>query len=371
MEKRNTILVVDDLPDNIEIISRFLEMRGHHVVKAYSGVEALKLIPDLQPDLILLDIMMPKITGLDVCRQLKADELTQRIPVIFMTALDGTLDKIRGLEAGAVDYVTKPLHHQEVITRVETHLAIYNQQVEIERLREQERRTYEHLTQIKDEIMRTASHDLKSPLSSIKAAIHLLEKHGRLDDERGERYLSMLKNSADQMFELIRDLLDIAKLETGLELHADQVDLQSFLDAILTRYQEKAALKKIDFKIKSFVAEGESAYFDALRISQVLDNLLTNAIKFTDEKGEVEFSIYKTETHLVISVKDNGIGIAQEDHARIFEKFYRVGDSEREGTGLGLAIVRSIVEQHGGKIQVESQLHQGSTFTIQIPQYIS
>lgn len=371
MDKRNTILVVDDLPDNIEVISRFLEMRGHLVVKTYSGTEAFKLIPDLMPDLILLDIMMPRISGLDVCRQLKADENTQHIPVIFMTALDGTLDKIRGLEAGAVDYVTKPLHHQEVITRVETHLALYNQRQEIERLREQERRTYEYLSQIKDEIMRTASHDLKSPLSSINTAIHLLEKHGRTDDERGERYMGMLKTSADQMLNLISDLLDMAKLETGLEIHADMVQLLPFLDSILTRYHEKAKLKQIQFSIKSTIAENEAAYFDPQRMTQVLDNLLTNAIKFTDEHGEIEFSVYKTETHLVMTVRDTGIGIDEEDQAHIFEKFFRAEYDDREGTGLGLAIVRSIVEQHGGTIEVESRIQQGSLFTIKIPQYIN
>ncbi|RMG72555.1 MAG: hybrid sensor histidine kinase/response regulator, partial [Chloroflexi bacterium] len=255
VKKRNTILVVDDLPDNIEIISRLLEMRGHLVVKTYSGLDALKLIPDLMPDLILLDIMMPKISGIDVCLQLKADEKTKHIPIIFMTALDSTLDKIRGLEAGAVDYITKPLHHQEVITRVETHLELYNHRREIERLREQERRMYETLSEIKDDLIQTASHDLKSPLSTIRMAIHLLEKHGRSDDERGKRYIQMLKDGSGQIQNLINDLLDIAKLETGMEIHLENVHLMSFVQNIVVQYQEKSSQKNLRFSTKLLIAD--------------------------------------------------------------------------------------------------------------------
>ncbi|MBZ0304490.1 MAG: response regulator, partial [Anaerolineae bacterium] len=188
-ENRGVILIVDDIPTNLEVLMEFLESSGYRVRVATDGESALEQIDYAAPDIILLDVMMPGIDGFETCQRLKENPVTRDIPVIFMTALSDTVDKVRGFELGAADYVTKPLHKEEVVARVNAHLMLYRQKQEIERLRQQDRVYYEKLSQIKDDILSTASHDLKNPLAGFMASIYLLGQHLPKEDKKGRQYL--------------------------------------------------------------------------------------------------------------------------------------------------------------------------------------
>ncbi|CAG0949769.1 partial Response regulator PleD, partial [Anaerolineae bacterium] len=166
-ERKGVILIVDDIPTNLEVLMQFLEGAGYEGLVATDGESAIEQVEYAPPDVILLDVMMPGIDGFETCRRLKANPVSSDIPVIFMTALSDTVDKVRGFELGAEDYITKPLHQEEVVARVTAHLTLHRQKQEIQALRQQERLYYERLAKIKDNILSTASHDLKNPLTSI------------------------------------------------------------------------------------------------------------------------------------------------------------------------------------------------------------
>ncbi len=237
------------------------------------------------------------------------------------------------------------------------------------RLREEEQRYYEQLSKMKDELIGTASHDLKSPLTSIMIGIDLLRRHQRLDDEAGQNLIQRLDTNAERMRELISDLLDLAKLETGQGLHMEQVALKPFLEGVIETLKPLAQKQGITLELQpdfqDVLIQGDTS-----GLRRVLDNLLSNAIKYTQAGGRVTVYAELVGAEIIVKVKDTGIGIPSKDIPHVFERFYRVADKAHqavEGTGLGLAIVKSIVEQHGGKIWVESQPGISSTFSFSVP----
>ncbi len=367
---RGNILIVDDVLDNVEVLIRILNREGYEISIAQDGASALQKVANNKPDLILLDVMMPGgLDGFEVCERLKQDPETADIPVIFVTALANTVYIIRGFEVGAVDFITKPFRAKEVMARVHTHLTIQNQKREIESLREHDRRYYQKLSEIKDDVMHMTSHDLKNPLNNVKTAVHLLRKHGRLDDNEGVEYLDILEMSVKQMHGLIEGILDLAKIETGLALKLKPVDLRPFLEDNLFVFNLAAQRKSISLHFTP-PERDLVVYIDPERMEQVFQNLISNAIKYTPDSGSVELAAYVQTDSVVIQVRDSGLGIPEADLPHLFDKFYRVNRDDHmktEGTGLGLSIVKSIVGQHGGKIWVDSKVGHGSTFNVLLP----
>src|SRR5262249_46352135 len=207
-----------------------LSYRGYNVRAAINGEIALKAAQKAPPDLILLDISMPAMSGFEVCTRLKQDERTAPIPVIFISALNDIADKMQAFRTGGVDYVSKPFHTEEVLARVKAQLTLYHQRREIERLMQQQRTYYENLSQLKDDLLSTASHDLKNPLGIIIGYAHLLET----TDAAGEpefvtQSVREIRKAADRMNALITDLLDLAKIETGLAVQPVPTALNPFL----------------------------------------------------------------------------------------------------------------------------------------------
>lgn len=218
--EKGQILVVDDNQPHLDLLRLMLTEHGYRVHAEVSGDAAIRLALLDPPDLILLDIAMPDINGLRVCKVLKDNPLTANVPVIFISALDSTEEKIRAFEMGGVDYVTKPYQADEVLARVEAHLALYFQHQEIERLRERDRLYAEKLRQFVDDAMNKASHDLRDPLASIKTAAFLLDRYDTLDEVQRRKMLSTIRRSVDLMASLIADLLDLAKIEIPEEQEA-------------------------------------------------------------------------------------------------------------------------------------------------------
>jgi len=365
----STVLIVDDTPANVRVLAEYLDGHGFNVTVAQDGEEGLERARYGRPDLILLDAMMPGWDGFETCRRLKADPDTGAIPVIFMTALSDIGDKVRAYEAGGVDYITKPFHAEEVLARVNTHLALRKMQRELQErnealqreVRERER-AEQVLAERSRELARSnaelermayiASHDLQEPLRMVASYVQLLERRymGQLDADAHE-FIGFAVDGARRMQALIDDLLTISRVDTKAR-PLQQVELG---DALAT------ALRSLRITIEERQAEVQCGALpavrgDAAQLTQVFQNLLSNAIKFCQASPpRVEISARRDGALWQVRVQDNGIGVPPEYRERIFGMFQRLhGRREYAGTGIGLAICQKIVERHGGSIRVET-----------------
>ncbi len=368
-QKRGVILIVDDTPLNLNVLMNFLEAAGYKVLIATDGESAVEQAEYARPDIILLDVMMPGIDGFETCRRLKANQITQKIPVIFMTALTDTSDKVRGFEAGAVDYITKPLQQEEAIARVNTHLELARKQQRIEQLMEQDRVQFENLSYMKDQLLSTASHELKNPLASIMLSIEILKRSLNHDAGLILERLNVIQHSALYMRDLIANLLDIARLETQVELRKVEISINQLIRDSLSRQMSFSSEQGVAL-ITSLSEKDITVYCEPFQIDQVVQNLLSNAIKYSPPGGKVEISTSSDGSNAYVEISDEGLGIPQQAIPYIFEKFYRVETAEHRaisGTGLGLSIVREIIRQHQGEIEVHSHEGKGTTFRLSLP----
>lgn len=400
-----TILIIDDMPFEVKLLSIFLNKMGFKVLAAYNGQKGIQAAELAQPDLILLDVVMPGIDGFEVCEKLKNHPKTQDIPIIFMTARSTEiLDKIKGFELGAADYIAKPFEHQDVLARINTHLKLHhlqqqlrlqNQQLqeEVNRRKQAEKSLQEernglvertvylseanaklaHIARLKDEFLANMSHELRTPLNAILGISEALQEeiYGTLNDLQ-RKSMRTLEDSGRHLLALINDILDLSKIEAEkLTLQIGTVSVDQICQAILRMTKEVAYKKQIrvsttiDYTLETMQA-------DERRLKQILVNLLSNAIKFTPAGGSVKLEVIGDAEHGVVnfSVRDTGIGIAKEQIKDIFEPFMQLDGSlnrMQEGSGLGLSLVYRLTEMHGGSISIESEVDQGSCFTISLP----
>ncbi len=391
---KSSMLLVDDDPINLNVLVDTLNNENLDVSIATSGEDALDLVETVHPDIILLDVIMPGIDGFEICRRLKEKETTHDIPVIFMTALVDTVDKIRGFDAGGVDYITKPFQHVEVLARVKAQLTIVHQQRQLRELnvslaaerallaeRVQERTTelskanaeLLHAVRLKDDFLASMSHEFRTPLNVILGMAQILQEklYGPLTEQQFSS-LRQIEESGRRLLALITDLMDSSQIRTGeLELHITPVSVELICQAGL-RFLHQAARKK-QLKV-SFVYDSAitSIHADEHRMKHVLVELLNNAVTFTHEGGTVGLNVEgNTEKRVVsFSVWDTGIGVAKEDLERLFQPFVHLDSSLSrgyEGAGIGLSLAHHIVEKHGGSIAVESEVGKGSRFTVSLP----
>jgi len=370
-----TILIVDDMPANLEVVTNHLERQGYRAVVALSGEEGIERAEYVQPDLILLDVMMPGTDGFEICRRLKASDRTRAIPVIFMTALADTTDKLAGFAAGAVDYVTKPLNGAEVLARIESHLALYalrrqlaaqNAQLQQEiAARSETQAALQRSNTEFEQLAYVASHDMQEPLRKIASYLQLLSQryHGQLDADADE-FIGYAVDGAKRMQALINDLLAFSRVGTKARPFAP-TDCGLIV---------KTALADLQFAIEECGARVDVAGLpmvmgDATQLSQLFRNLISNAIKFhRDEPPVVRVDVEPAGEFWRFTVSDNGIGIEREYLERIFVIFQRLhGRGQYAGTGIGLAICKKIVERHGGQIEVRSVVGEGSAFAFTLP----
>ncbi len=352
------ILIVDDTPLNLDVLGSMLTRCGYKVRPAPSGALALRAAQSKPPDLILLDILMPDMDGYSVCQELKQDEITRDIPVIFISALDDALDKVRAFQVGGVDYITKPFQLEEVLARIQNHLAL-------DRLRKE----VEALNTLKDQVIRTVSHDLVVPLDIVRFCTKAVMSSAAVQaDAEALSNLQMALETATQMHAMVTSLLDLSRIEAGLQL-----DLQAIsLPLLLTEQwkHQRISAEQQNLSLNLIQPPEVMLKVDPRRIRQVLSNLLSNAIKYTPAGGTVTLAADVNPTEVIVRVEDTGLGIPPDDLTRIFDKFHRVDTTEHmaiQGTGLGLSIVKAIVEQHRGRIWVTSQLGKGSCFYVAVP----
>lgn len=369
----NLIMVVDDTPDNIKTVGELLRGQGYRIIAVTSGEAVFEALQRYTPDLILLDIMMPDVSGIDVCRRLKAIPSVAHIPIIFLSALYFKEYILSGFQAGGVDYVTKPFDALELTARVQTHLEIVESRAIILRQNEELKR----LHQVKDDFIGIASHDLRTPLTGIQGMAEIMWKENKPPDK--VRYFSkMIFDAAVQLNGLLQNLLDVHRIETiGLEPQRAAFDIIQTAHTIIDQHQERAEAKSISLQIQS---ERESLIItdDESMVRQILDNLVSNAIKYSPKEKTVIVRIcYQKATtkplkhkSVRIEVHDEGPGISEDDRKKMFGKFIRLSAKPTDGessTGLGLSITKSFVEALGGRIWCESELGKGTQFIVELP----
>jgi signal transduction histidine kinase len=367
------IVIVDDTPANLQLLDHVLALHGYHVRAFPRGDLALRAIEQDPPDLILLDINMPGLTGYDVCRQLKSLPQTRDIPVLFVSALTEPFDKVKAFAVGGVDYLTKPLQVEEVYARVATHLHLRHTQRELEQRNRQVEDSYRQLRELeglRDQLTHMLVHDMRNPLMVIRGYLQMIEMmRGRPQtDERIGRYLRDGLAAVDTLVEMVSATLDVSRMESHqLELAIAEHDLAAL--ARQTAEQQRPLLEQKHLTIVT-PQETTPVWCDDGLIGRVFANLLGNAIKFTPEGGTITIGTAADETLASGWVSDNGPGIPPEHHQRIFEKFGQVHDRQqgvKYSTGLGLSFCRMAVEAHGGTITVASELGVGTTFRFALP----
>lgn len=375
------ILIVDDRPENLKILLATLQ-RDYAIIAATQGERALELATKTPvPDLILLDVMMPDLDGYQVCEQLKANPLTQEIPIIFISALEDAADEAKGFELGAVDYITKPFSPPVVKARIKSHLTL-------QRLNQTLMATNQDLAQVtryKDEFLANMSHELRTPLNTILGFSEGLQDgiYGPLNEQQANA-LRSIDTSSQHLLSLINDILDLSKIVAGkIELQPTPTAIAELCRSSLIFVQNQALRKNI--YLSSFVpAALDLVPLDERRIKQALINLLSNAVKFTPEGGQVSLVVTvdnpvdnaqnphseSPSPRLLFQVKDTGVGISSDDQKHLFQPFVQINhhlNRQNSGSGLGLALVKQIAELHRGEVWVDSEVGKGCCFTLSLP----
>jgi signal transduction histidine kinase len=360
------VLIVDDKPENLEVLDKNLCRRGALVSSAASGRQALELVAADPPDLILLDISMPEMNGLEVCKKLKEDPATKDIPIIFITARAQPEDIVKGFEAGAVDYVTKPFYSSELISRVFTHL-------ELKRARDtinKQNAELKHLNDGKDRFFSIIAHDMRNPFSILMGFSNILHmRYDTMNDAKRKEYIAVLNTTCERVVNFLENLLKWGRVQLNkLEINPQKISLKKIFDDNILLLKENANQKNIELKTE---ISGECyAYADHEMIDLVVRNLISNALKFTGSGGIILLEARITEESTEVKVSDNGVGINETDMKKLFRidgNHTTTGTANERGTGLGLILCREFIEKNGGKIRVESKPDIGSAFIFTIP----
>ncbi len=359
-----SILVVDDTPANLQMLVGMLKLSGYRPRPVTSGVQALQAARAEPPHLVLLDVNMPEMNGFQVCAQLKADPRLAAIPVIFISAMSDTLDKVRGFQAGGVDYVTKPFQVDEVKARVAAQLELCRQRRELQAGYEKLRRS----EQMRDELVHMIVHDLRSPLTAVLANLELLREDADKLPEPSREDVERSLHVARQMMRLINGVLDVSKMEADkMTLQRSECDVVGLIGGTLSDFKGLVGTRALVFEHPD---EPLPAVVDEQVLTRIVQNLLANALRVTPAQGEIRVAVAAQDSHILVRVNDNGPGIAPELRERIFDKFAQAEDRrarKTHTTGLGLTFCKLAVQAHGGQIGVDSELGQGASFWFTLP----
>ncbi|HVK56870.1 MAG TPA: response regulator [Burkholderiales bacterium] len=384
--ERPRILIIDDTPANLRLLNSILIEQAYTVHPANSGEHALRFLESTTPDLILLDIRMPGLDGYQVCEQLKNNERTRDIPVIFISAADDVSDKVKAFTAGGVDYIVKPFQVEEVLARVNTHLSLRSLQKHLEKrvqertaellganarlsdeIIERERRVAERTIELQlangelETFLHSVSHNLCAPLERVcDLAKTLQDNYKNQLDANAQDHLEYIVRSTRNMETLIAALLELSHANRD-ELRLSAVDLSELVLSVTEDLRSQEPQRRVELRIQP----GIIAYADSMLIRIALRNLLNNAWKYscTQRFAGIEFGVTGDAENRAYFVRDNGIGFDMASAGKLFDAFQRIHTfREFDGAGVGLAAVRRIVERHGGRIWAEAAPNQGATF---------
>lgn len=364
MSSTAKVLIVDDEPKSLYAMEMLLSQEPYEIYFANNGMSAIKQVKVEAPDVLLLDVMMPDITGYEVCRRLRADDRWKQLPIVLVTALDRKEDIVEGLEAGADEFLTKPVNGSELRARVRSMLRIKNQYDELQ-----------DTLQLREDMADMIVHDMRTPISSLMLYTDILTKTGYAPEYCAE-LISKIRNQAHRLNTFLGDMLLMAKMRSGdLILNQTSVDLATLLQFSINYHQEMAASKKIEVVLE-LPNEKKLFLLDQKLIERVLDNLLSNALKYSPTSSKLHMILQygatdedtETSPQFIIEIKDQGPGIPEAYHDSIFNK-YEIIDINQNNVpqvGLGLALCKKVVNAHNGRIYVKNNHPTGSRFIIEI-----
>jgi two-component system sensor histidine kinase/response regulator len=363
-----TILVVDDSPDTRAIIRATLNAGGFEAMVAIDGEDALRLIESFLPDVILLDIVMAGLDGLETCRRLRATPRTHALPVILMSSLADRDVVAKSFAAGAVDFLAKPFRGEELCARVAVH-------AELNRARRELEESHARLAELnaeKDQMFGVAAHDLRGPLTAILGfADHALKAPDHPEAALERHALEVVRREARQMNHYLEQLLDLNALERGgVSMRPRVLDLREMVRAAVERHFPRAVQKDITLRKEAAGELRMHVRADPIFLRQVLDNYLSNALKFTPPGGLVRLRVASRDGEAHVTVNDSGPGLSGEDMASAFKRFARLSarpTSGEKSTGLGLAICRALTQRMGGRVWCGNDPDGGACFGLALP----
>lgn len=361
------ILAVDDNQMNLMVMRSMFKYQNYQVHYADCGEKALEMARQLRPDMILLDVVMPDLSGFEVCRILKEEVYFKDIPVIFITAADEIEFIINGFEAGGVDYITKPFRKEEIMLRIKTHF-------ELKLTRDQlveTTQTLMDLNKVKDRLFSIIGHDLRGPIGNVKMVLEFMSK-GIIDPTKGEQYRKTVQDllrTTDEVFSLLENLLAWSTYESGnLTSIPENIVFKEAVSSIVNLYQAGINSKRINLNIN--INPDHIVYADLNMIKTVVRNLFSNAIKFTPIEGTITFASEQEDGFVIIGVSDTGTGMPQEVIAKILDPnvyYTSLGLNKESGNGLGLKLCKDFIEKSNGKIWIESVPGKGTTVYFSLP----
>ncbi|MEW6674413.1 MAG: response regulator [Nitrospirota bacterium] len=351
MEKKSKILIADDAPDTVELLKKRFHSEGYDTAEAYDGEEALRQVTEYNPDLIILDIMMPKIDGYEVCHKLKADENTKYIPVLMLTAKGEVEDKVKGLEIGADDYLAKPFDYKELSARVRSLLSI---KAARDKLVEEEKS--EALEQMMDEV----AHEVRNPLVSIGGFARRVYEN-LPEGNPNKKYMEMIIEDVARLENMIKQLIE---LKTMAISYIEPTNTNDIIMEALKIFEQEFEEKAIDIETE-LMDNPPLIPADKKQLKRAIANLIENSIEAMVAKPRIlKITNRISEGRMEIQVSDTGRGISRDKLKSIFNPFFT---SKMYGPGLGLTFTLKIIQDHRGTISVESELGKGTTFTIRLP----
>ena len=361
------ILIVDDVMSNVLLLKVLLTNEKFAVATASNGRQALEQVEKENPDLVLLDVMMPDMSGFEVAQHLKSNPNTADIPIIFLTALNSTADIVKGFQVGANDFISKPFNKEELIIRVTHQISL----VAAKRLILSKTEELQRTIAGRDKLYSVIAHDLRSPMGSIKMVLNMLILNLPSEKIGAEMYelLTMANQTTEDVFSLLDNLLKWTKSQIGkLNVVYQDVDLVEVTDGVIEIFSMVASLKKI--RIREMKPEKMMVNADIDMLKTVVRNLLSNAIKFSKENSEVLVKMEEVDGMAVVSVQDYGCGISEEGQKKLLHTdthFSTFGTNNEEGSGLGLLLCKDFVVKNGGKLWFTSKEGEGSIFSFSIP----
>lgn len=374
--KKYTILIIEDSQENLDLLVYFLKPQGYNIITVKDGLSGLQKVEETHPDIILLDIMLPKMDGYEVCERVKKNPKTKSIPIIILTALKDLKDKVRALEVGADDFLTKPFENIELLARVKSLLRIKDYHVEVEEKNKELAEKNESLLRMdkfKEDLVNLIIHDMKNPLFVIQGNLQMMSMTMQNQDTNSlKKYTQRIERSSQQLLRMVVNLLDISRIEEGtIELKNENANINDMIDEIVQRIKDypENQHKQIVSDLDPLLPEVK---IDKSVMERVLESLINFSVTNVLDEGKITLSTLLSENKgIQFIVHDNGSQIPENYHDKIFEKFSQSeikNDGYRIDRALGLTFCKLAVQAHQGQMWLDLGNKVGNRFVVEIPQ---